>query len=57
MSERGDRDGEHLVPEPDDQTDDDAWTDEIRRLRRARGRRLKELFEAFNRDDEEGPSE
>jgi hypothetical protein len=60
MSERDGRHDEQpapegLVPGPGDLADEPGWTDEIRRLRKARGRRLKELFDAFDRDEETPP--
>jgi hypothetical protein len=62
MPERDDREDEPLVPEelapePGDPAGEPSWTEEIRRLRRARGDRLKELFEAFDRDEGEAPPE
>jgi hypothetical protein len=56
MPERDDPDDEHLVPEPDDRAGEEGWTEEIRRLRRARGRRLQEVFDAFERDGEPPPA-
>jgi hypothetical protein len=62
MPERDDRDDEPPTPEDlgaelGDQSGEPSWTEEIRRLRRARGDRLKELFDAFDRDEEEAPPE
>lgn len=56
MPERDDRDDEHLPPGPDEGAGEEGWTEEIRRLRRARGRRLREVFESLERDEENPPA-
>jgi hypothetical protein len=58
MSGRDDHDDEPLIPEASEPTDELGWTEEIRRLRRTRADRLKELFDTFEHDEgEEAPPE